>query len=116
MKNDTNKEVKRVETMLLPHWYQQLSKSKEFNSRMPAMYTVKWPDSGCKAESSQQLRLNVDLGQEVFPTMETASIFRYHHVIMLRVYVSSLCFLYKYNNLQLSLTPYLFIRSKGNLL
>lgn len=88
IKNDTNKVVKRVESLLQPHWFQQLSKSKEFNSRMPQMYLVKWPDSGCAAESKQQFRINIELGQEVFPTMETAAIFRYHHVVMLRVFVS----------------------------
>ena len=88
VQNDTTKSVKRVETMMLPHWYQKLSSSKEFNSRMPPLYEVKWPDSGCEPGETKQLRLQVELGQDIFPTIESASIFRYHHVIMLRVFVS----------------------------
>eukprot|EP00339_Tiarina_fusa_P003230 CAMPEP_0117070036 /NCGR_PEP_ID=MMETSP0472-20121206/49197_1 /TAXON_ID=693140 ORGANISM="Tiarina fusus, Strain LIS" /NCGR_SAMPLE_ID=MMETSP0472 /ASSEMBLY_ACC=CAM_ASM_000603 /LENGTH=114 /DNA_ID=CAMNT_0004792965 /DNA_START=172 /DNA_END=512 /DNA_ORIENTATION=- len=79
--------------MIMPHWYQQLSKSKEFNSRMPAMFEVKWPDSSCEAGATKQLKLDVAIGQELFPTIETAAIFRYHHVIMLRVYVKGESFI-----------------------
>ena len=88
MKNETAKSVKRVESMIMPHWYQKLSKSKEFNSRMPAIFQVKWPDSACEPDETKQIKLDIELGPELFPTIETAAIFRYHHVVMLRVFVS----------------------------
>jgi len=93
IRNDTNKDVKRIETMILPHWYQQLSKSKEFNSRMPPMFEVKWPDSSCPGGQTKQMRLDIALGQEIFPTMESTKILRYHHVIMLRVFVKGESFI-----------------------
>mmetsp|Transcript_36587 Transcript_36587/g.62829 ORF Transcript_36587/g.62829 Transcript_36587/m.62829 type:complete len:363 (+) Transcript_36587:63-1151(+) len=93
MKNETNKTVKRIESMLMPHWFQQLSKSKEFNSRMPPLFSVKWPDSGCGPNEVKQQKLSVELGQEVFPSIETAQIFRYHHVVMLRVFVQGESFI-----------------------
>lgn|SRR3990167_10240551 len=85
--NKTSKEVKRIETMILPNFFQKCNK-REVTSRMPAMFLVKRPDTCIKPNESRKFHFDIELGNELFPTFDTGKLIRYFHVAMVRVFVS----------------------------